>query len=107
MRLTVLGDQWFPIAIHAATEAAHTDWRSDPSALTYEFVPVPDTVVDGVSQYLTRMKLAYAGFDFVVTPDGQWVMLEGNSGPQFGWLEAITGAPMVAAMADLLIKGNV
>ncbi|MGQ0779419.1 MAG: hypothetical protein ACT4NY_34220 [Pseudonocardiales bacterium] len=70
VRLTVIGDQWFPIAIHAATEGAHTDWRSDPSALSYEFVLTPDTVVDGVLQYLKRMNLAYAGLDFVVTPPG-------------------------------------
>ncbi|MGH3974767.1 MAG: MvdC/MvdD family ATP grasp protein [Pseudonocardiaceae bacterium] len=101
VRLTVIGDQWFPIAIHALTESAYTDWRSDPSALAYEFVPIPDSVARGVSQYLKRMNLAYAGFDFVVTPnDEEWVMLEANSGPQFGWLEAATGAPMVAAMAD-------
>lgn len=106
VRLTVIGDRWFPIAIHAATEGTHTDWRSDPSALTYEFVPVPDTVVDGVSHYMKRMNLVYAGLDFVVTPDERWVMLEANSGPQFGWLEAATGAPMVAAMADLLMRGN-
>lgn len=105
VRLTVIGESWFPIAIHAATESARTDWRSDPSALTYEFVPVPDSVADGVSQYLERMNLAYAGLDFVVTPDERWVMLEANSGPQFGWLEAATGAPMVAALADLLMKG--
>lgn len=106
VRLTVIGDQWFPITIHAATEGAHTDWRSDPSALTYEFVPVPDTVVKGVSRYMERMNLAYAGLDFVVTPDERWVMLEANSGPQFGWLEAATGAPMVSAMAELLMTGN-
>jgi ATP-grasp ribosomal peptide maturase len=106
VRLTVIGDKWFPIAIHAATEGAHTDWRSDPSALAYEFVPVPDAVTDGVSQYLKHMNLAYAGIDFVITPDERWVMLEANSGPQFGWLEAVTGAPMVAAMADLLMRGN-
>ncbi|MGH3918018.1 MAG: ATP-grasp ribosomal peptide maturase [Pseudonocardiaceae bacterium] len=106
VRLTVIGHRCFPIAIHAATESAHTDWRSDPSALTYEFVPVPDSVANGVSQYLKRMNLAYAGLDFVVTPDERWVMLEANSGPQFGWLEAATGAPMVAALADLLMKGT-
>jgi hypothetical protein len=104
--LTVIGDEWFPIAIHAATEGAHTDWRSDPSALTYKFVSMPVTVMDGVSRYMKHMNLAYAGLDFVVTPDERWVMLESNSGPQFGWLEAATGAPMVAAMADLLMKGN-
>lgn len=48
VRLTVIGNRWFPIAIHAATDGAHTDWRSDPSALSYEFVSVPDAVVDGV-----------------------------------------------------------
>lgn len=106
VRLTVIGGSWFSIAIHAATESTRTDWRSDPSALSYEFVPVPDAVTDGVSLYLKRMNLAYAGLDFVVTPDERWVMLEANSGPQFGWLEAATGAPMVAAMADLLMKGN-
>ncbi|MGH3695855.1 MAG: ATP-grasp domain-containing protein [Pseudonocardiaceae bacterium] len=108
VRLTVIGDQWFPIAIHAATESAHTDWRSEPSALTYEIVPVPDSVAGSVSKYLKVMKLVYAGLDFVVTPNAEeWVMLEANSGPQFGWLEAATGAPMVAAMADLLLKGSV
>lgn len=67
---------------------------------------MPDTVVDGVSNYMKRMNLVYAGLDFVVTPDDRWVMLEANSGPQFGWLEAATGAPMVAAMADLLMRGS-
>lgn len=44
--------------------------------------------------------------DFVVTPEGRWVMLEANTSPQFGWLEAATGAPMVQAMADLLERGE-
>jgi ATP-grasp ribosomal peptide maturase len=102
VRLTVIGDRWFPIAIEASTERARTDWRSDPDALTYKFVSVPDTVVDGVSAYMKHTGLAYAGLDFVVTPEGGWVLLEANTGPQFGWLEAATGAPMAAAMADLL-----
>ncbi|MBA2322786.1 MAG: ATP-grasp ribosomal peptide maturase [Pseudonocardiales bacterium] len=105
VRLTVIGQEWFPIAIHASTPASYTDWRSEPSALSYEFVPIPQSVVDGVRGYLARANLAYAGFDFVVRPDDEWVMLEANSGPQFGWLEAATGAPMAAAMADMLTKG--
>jgi D-alanine-D-alanine ligase-like ATP-grasp enzyme len=54
---------------------------------------------------MQRTNLAYAGFDFVVTPDGQWVMLEANTGPQIGWLQAATGAAMVQAMATMLAKG--
>jgi glutathione synthase/RimK-type ligase-like ATP-grasp enzyme len=89
-----------------ARRVTETDWRSDRSALSYEVVSVPDAVADGVSRYLKAMNLVYAGLDFVVTPDGRWVMLEANSGPQFGWLEAATGAPMAAAMASLLAEGN-
>lgn len=67
VRLTVIGDRCFPITIHATTEVARIDWRSEPSALTYEFVALPDTVIDGVLQYMKRMNLSYAGLDFVVT----------------------------------------
>ncbi|MGH3669173.1 MAG: hypothetical protein ACRDSH_00840 [Pseudonocardiaceae bacterium] len=42
----------------------------------------------------------------MVTPDGQWVMLEANTGPQMGWLEAATGAPIMDTMATLLAKGT-
>lgn len=106
VRLTIIGRAWFPIRIDGSSERARTDWRSDPGALSYRYVPVPLDVVDGVSQYLKRMNLAYAGLDFVVTPEDQWVFLEANTCPQFGFLEAATGAPMAAAMAHLLCEGG-
>lgn len=106
VRLTIIGERWFPIAIHAHSACAAVDRRSDPSALTYEFVPIPEDVVTGISEYMSRMHLVYTAVDFVVTPDDSWVMLEADSGPQFAWLEAATGAPMVAAMAELLAAGS-
>ena len=33
-------------------------------------------MAQGVWRYMRQTNLAYAGFDFVVTPEGQWVMLE-------------------------------
>lgn len=106
VRLTVIGAEMFPVAIHAESEDARTDWRSDPGALTYEVISVPPAVADAVARYMKQTTLAYAGLDFVVTPDGQWVFLEANTGPQLGWLEAATGAPMVAAMATMLGEGR-
>lgn len=73
--------------------------------MRYERVAVPDAVGDAVSRYMKRTDLVYVGFDFVVTPDDRWVMLEANTGPQRGWLEAATGAPITDAMATLLAKG--
>ncbi|MEU3628857.1 hypothetical protein [Amycolatopsis coloradensis] len=31
---------------------------------------------------------------------------EANTGPQMGWIEAATGAPIIEAMATLLAKGT-
>jgi hypothetical protein len=106
VRLTVIGREMFGVAIHADTEDARTDWRSDPAGLRYELAAVPHAVADAIDRYMRRTNLAYAGFDFVVTPDNQWVMLEANTGPQMGWLEAATGAPITDAMATLLAKGT-
>ena len=106
VRLTVIGQDMFGVAIHADTEDARTDWRSDPAGLRYERVPLPEAVADAVSVYMKRTGLVYAGFDFVVTPDDRWVMLEANTGPQMGWLQAATGAPITDAMATLLAKGT-
>jgi ATP-grasp ribosomal peptide maturase len=106
VRVTVIGREMFPVAIHASTEATRTDWRCDPDALRYELVSVPEAVAQGMWRYLKRTGLAYAGFDFIVTPQEGWVLLEANTGPQIGWLEAATGAPMVAAMATMLAQGT-
>lgn len=104
--MTVIGQDVFAVAIHADSQDARTDWRSDPASLRYELVTAPGSVAGAVAQYMTRMNLVYAGFDFVVTPDDQWVMLEANTGPQIGWLEATTGAPITDALATLLAKGT-
>ncbi|MGH3669172.1 MAG: MvdC/MvdD family ATP grasp protein [Pseudonocardiaceae bacterium] len=58
VRLTVIGQAMFPVAIHADTDDARTDWRSDPAGLRYELVPVPDIVAEAVGRYLKRTGLA-------------------------------------------------
>ncbi|MET9260524.1 MvdC/MvdD family ATP grasp protein [Amycolatopsis sp. NPDC004079] len=105
VRLTVVGAELFGVAIHADSEDARIDWRSDPAALRHELIDVPGPVAEGVARYMRRTSLAYAGFDFAVTPSGRWTMLEANTGPQVGWLQAATGAPITDALADLLAKG--
>lgn len=73
----MIGEEMSGVAIHADTENGRTDWPSDPAGLRYERAPVPNVVAEAVSAYMKRRNLVYAGFDFLVTPDDQWVMLEG------------------------------
>jgi D-alanine-D-alanine ligase-like ATP-grasp enzyme len=48
--------------------------------------------------------LVYGAFDFVITPEAEWIFLEVNPGGQFGFLEDSTDAPLTATLADLLAQ---
>jgi ATP-grasp ribosomal peptide maturase len=102
VRLTVIGDRMFPVAIHAGSEAARLDWRSDYRSLTYEPVDIPAEVAKGVGQLMDELRLYFGALDFAVTPDGRWVFFEVNPNGQWHWLAVRAGIPLVEAMADAL-----
>lgn len=103
LRLTVIGNRFFAVAIHANSAEARTDWRSDYGALSYEPVKIPDGIRFSVTNLLKRLDLSFGAFDFTITPRGDWVFLEINPNGQWGWIEARTGLPITSAMADLLV----
>lgn len=100
-RVTVVGQRIFGVAIHAASPDAYLDWRIDYSSLRYEPAELPTCVSNGIFAYMKRFNLLYGAFDFAVTDD-HWYFLECNANGQFGWIEAETGLPITAAVADLL-----
>lgn len=105
VRLTVVGDRLFPVAIHAGSPEARIDWRRDYDALSYEVIGCPTHIAAGVRAYLTAYGLRYGAFDFVVTPNGEWVWIECNAAGQWGWLGEACGLPIAAAFADELTAG--
>ncbi|WP_406277267.1 ATP-grasp ribosomal peptide maturase [Embleya sp. NBC_00896] len=101
-RLTVVAGRVFATEIHAGSDAARVDWRRDYDHLTYKICDPPPEVTRGVLAVLDRLGLPYGAFDFVVTPTGEWVMLEVNPSGQYGFVEQATGLPITAAIADYL-----
>ena len=102
VRMTVVDGRFFASSIHADSEAAHVDWRSDYSALRYAVADPPDTVRQGVMEMMRQLGLRFGALDFLVTPSGEWVFLEINPNGQWAWIEDQTGMPIAAAMADAL-----
>lgn len=107
VRVTVVGADLFAVAIHAESEAAHIDWRSDYSAHRYEVVEIPDGVCSGLERYMEAFGLIYGAADFVVSPDGTWTLLEVNPNGEWGWLAHHCDLPIGQAIAALLEKGRV
>jgi ATP-grasp ribosomal peptide maturase len=103
VRVAVVDGRCFATAIHAKSDAAHVDWRSDYDALTYEPAELPGDVQDKVRDLLARLGLRFGAFDFLVRPDGTYVYLEVNPNGQWAWVDS---APAIAsAIADALTQG--
>jgi ATP-grasp ribosomal peptide maturase len=104
-RVTVVGEQVFAAAVHAGSDAAQVDFRADYASLEYQVVVPPEPVVAGMRRFMQAFGLSFGAFDFIVTPAGEWVMLECNSAGAYGWLEEQLDLPISAALADLLAAG--
>ncbi|MGH3905685.1 MAG: ATP-grasp ribosomal peptide maturase [Pseudonocardiaceae bacterium] len=105
VRLTMAGRRVFAVAIHASSRQGYVDWRSDYSSLEYRTVDPPSGVVTAAAQFLQYLGLEFGAFDFVVTPDDEWVMLECNPAGQWLWLQDEVGLEIAAGIADLLVAG--
>lgn len=104
VRITVVGESIFPVAIKSPR--AYIDWRADYANLRYERVNVPIEIADKLIRYLSEFRIPYGAFDFVITPDDRWVMLECNPSGQWLWLHHIAGLPILTAIADLLTEDD-
>ncbi len=103
VRLTVVGQRCFAVAVHAASAEAALDWRSRYDDLRYEVCETPQTVRQGVMRFMREFGLTFGAFDFSVTSEGRWWFLECNPAGQWGWLVAETGLPIAEAIADELV----
>lgn len=106
VRLTVIGERMLPVAVHAESEAARLDWRTDYGALSYSPVSLPEEVEEGVRRLMGELGLAFGAFDFAVTPDGAWKSFEVNANGQWHWLTKHVNLPLVETMADALQEGH-
>ena len=105
-RVTVAGKVALAVAIEADSRRAHIDWRADYDSLRYDPVAVPGEVLRGIQVFLRALNLHYGAFDFVITPDDRWIMLECNPSGQWLWLHHRADLPIPGALADLLTGGR-
>ncbi|MGH4014684.1 MAG: MvdC/MvdD family ATP grasp protein [Pseudonocardiaceae bacterium] len=104
LRVVVVGEQLFPVAMYPASAAARIDFRSDYRALRHEVVDLAPAVETGVRALMAELGLVFGCLDFVVDHSGVHHYLEVNPGGVYGWLEAIVGVPITEALAELLAR---
>jgi glutathione synthase/RimK-type ligase-like ATP-grasp enzyme len=102
LRVTVIGDEVFPAAIHSQETEYPFDFRMTMDAARMEADELPADVVDMLHAFMDRLGLVYGAVDMRRTPDGRHVFLEVNPAGQFLFVEERTGQPIAAALARAL-----
>lgn len=106
VRVTVVDEQLFPVAIHTPEGPARIDWRTDSDSLTYTPVELPGYVADGIRAMLHSLGLVFAALDFIVDAKGTHYLIDVNPGGQWAWIDRTRDA-ITHALADLLEKGSI
>ena len=71
-------------------EYTSLDWRVvDPKHIPIEPYTLPVEVEQACWQLMQRLGIVVGCFDFIVTPDGEYVFLEVNEMGQFLWIEEV------------------
>jgi len=102
-RVTVVGDRIFGGRIDSQANAeTKIDWRHRPFDIDKAPIRLPADLEEKILAMMRTFGLVYGAFDFIVTPEGDYVFLEVNPAGQYMWVEAATGMPITAALADAL-----
>ncbi|MET7702710.1 hypothetical protein [Streptomyces sp. NPDC005485] len=104
LRVTMVGDRAFTCRIDSqASSRTAIDWRHyDFDNVAHVGTSLPRETLVSLQRFMRVANLRFAGIDLIVDMDGRYVFLEVNPSGQYLWLEALTGAPITAALADLL-----
>ncbi len=104
LRITVVGDEIFPVAIYSQETGYQFDYRMEMDSARVEAFEIPEEVQSLLRQYMRRLGLVYGAIDMRLTPDGRYVFLEVNPSGQWLFVESRSNQPITDAMVDLMCR---
>lgn len=102
LRVTIVGDSMFPMAIDSRGTGYEVDFRMSLAAARTSAAELPDRVSGALRALMTRFGIVYGAVDLRLTPDGEYVFLEINPAGEFLFAEHGAGFPITDAVAGWL-----
>lgn len=106
IRVTVVGNKVYPVAIHSQEfEETKSDWRrgSNPN-LTHEVIDLPYKIKNMCVRFVRMQQLRFGAIDLVKDLNEDYWFLECNPNGQWAWIEHRTGLPIAEAIVDELVS---
>jgi glutathione synthase/RimK-type ligase-like ATP-grasp enzyme len=104
VRATFIGPQCFVADVEG--DESLVDWRDPDIDVRYSVSSLSDEVETMCRAMLQKLGLVYGAFDFVKTPEGEWIFLEVNPTGEWAWLENRLAFPMRDAFIQLFFGGE-
>lgn len=101
IRVYLIGERLFAAEIQSET----LDFRDHPGAPIVP-IEIPDWLQDQCRTLACLFEYHFTGIDIRRTPEGEYVMIEGNPSPMFTYFEEVTGFPLTDCMVELLTTGE-
>lgn len=111
LRITVCNEDIIACMIDSQAldeDKGKVDWRQGYDyGLKQTIIEVPTSIKEFCIAFLKEMHLNFGCFDFIVTPDDEYVFLECNPNGQWLWIELETGYDISKVIARNLAKYEV
>jgi glutathione synthase/RimK-type ligase-like ATP-grasp enzyme len=101
VRTHLIGDSH----ISERIESSGVNYQFDGGHKTFEPMTVPDNIAERCRVYQAMSGLTFIGFDFMVTPDGEYFALEANPLPGYDSYDRRLGFSISDALLGLLSSG--
>lgn len=101
VRLTIIDRKVYAVRIDTKNKI---DWRMDYQNHKYTMIACPENIIKKCYQMMADFDLIFGAFDFIVTPENEWVFLEVNPNGQWLWLEQSLDLDISKKILDNLIN---
>ena len=106
LRITVVEKRVFACRMDSQSMGirdGRVDWRQGLDfGMSHSKYDLPEPIADFCISFLHKLHLNFGCFDFIVTPQGEYIFLECNSNGQWLWIEHETGLEISKCIAETL-----
>lgn len=102
LRVTIVGDEIFPMAIDSRGTGYEVDFRVSLASAVTSVWELPDDIVSALRRLMAHFRLVYGAVDLRVDGDGRYTFLEINTAGEFLFAEHRCGLPITDAVAGWL-----
>lgn len=106
LRVTIVGNNIFPAAIHSQDTSYKYDFRMNYHECKIVNHPLPEVLNKQLLRFMKEMGIVYGAIDLRLRPDGEYVFLEVNTAGQWLFMEEPTGMPITQTLTHTLIESD-